>query len=68
MKNYIVLERSGLKIGIFGLLGKVAIEVSPFAKPLTFRDPIETAQDMVNLLRNKEKVDIVVCLSHSGLQ
>ena len=67
VKNYIVLERSGLKIGIFGLLGKVAIEVSPFAKPLTFRDPIETAQDMVNLLRNKEKVDIVVCLSHSGL-
>ena len=67
MKNYIVLERSGLKIGIFGLLGKVAIEVSPFAKPLTFRDPIETARYMVNLLRNKEKVDIVVCLSHSGL-
>jgi len=67
VKNYMVLERSGLKIGIFGLLGKVAIEVSPFAKPLTFRDPLETAQDMVNLLRNKEKVDIVVCLSHSGL-
>lgn len=67
VKNYMVLERSGLKIGIFGLLGKIAIEVSPFAKPLTFRDPLETAQDMVNLLRNKEKVDIVVCLSHSGL-
>ncbi|RPH87255.1 MAG: bifunctional metallophosphatase/5'-nucleotidase, partial [Deltaproteobacteria bacterium] len=67
VKNYIVLERSGLKIGIFGLLGKVAIEVSPFAKSLNDPDPIETAQDMVNLLRNKEKVDIVVCLSHSGL-
>jgi len=67
VKNYTVLERDGLKIGVFGILGKVAIEVSPFAKPLTFRDPVEVARDMVDVLRNKEKVDIVIGLSHSGL-
>lgn len=67
VKSYTVLERDGIKIGIFGMLGKSAVEVSPFAKPLTFRDPIDVARDMVNVLRNKEKVDIVICLSHGGL-
>jgi 5'-nucleotidase len=68
VKPYIVMERDGLKIGIFGMMGKDAIEVSPFAKPLTFRDPIDTARGMVDTLRNKEKVDIVICLSHGGLR
>lgn len=68
VKPYIVLERDGLKIGIFGMMGKDAIEVSPFAKPLTFRDPIDVAKGVVETLRNKEKVDIVICLSHGGLR
>ena len=68
VKPYIVLQRNGMKIGIFGILGKDAVEVSPFAKPLTFRDPVETARDMVAILRNQEKVDIVICLSHGGLR
>ena len=68
VKSHMILERGGLKIGIFGILGKDAIEVSPFAKPLTFRDPIQTAQDMVKLLRDREKADLVVCLSHGGLR
>lgn len=68
VKSYTVLEQNGLKIGIFGILGKDAAEVSPFAKPLTFRHPVETAKDMVNILRQKEKVDIVICLSHGGLR
>jgi 5'-nucleotidase/UDP-sugar diphosphatase len=68
VKPYAILERDGLKIGIFGMLGKAAAEVSPFAKPLTFRHPVETARDMVNILRQKEKVDIIICLSHGGLR
>ena len=67
VKNYTVLERGKIRIGIFGMLGKDAIEVSPFAKPLTFRDPVDVARDMVDVLRNREKVDLVICLSHGGL-
>jgi len=67
VKEYTVLERDGLKIGVFGMLGKVAVEVSPFAKPLGFRDPVENATDVVNTLRQKEKVDLVICLSHGGI-
>lgn len=67
VKPYIVIKKGKLKIGLFGLMGKAAWDVSPFAKPVTFGDPIASAQNMVSLLRNKEKVDIVICLSHGGL-
>lgn len=68
VKDYIVLERNGLKIGIFGMLGENAAEDAPFAKPLTFRPPVDVARDLVGILRRKEKVDLVICLSHGGLQ
>ncbi len=56
-----------LKIGIFGLLGAEAASVTPQAAPLTF-DPIATAAArMVDDLRNKDKVDVVIALSHSGI-
>jgi 5'-nucleotidase len=67
VKPYVVLERGGIKIGIFGLLGKDAAEKAPFASPVQFRDPIEISREMVKVLREKEKVDVVICLSHSGL-
>jgi len=68
VKPYMVLEKGGMKIGVFGILGKDAAEKSPFASPLKFRDPVETSRDMVTVLREKEKVDLVICLSHSGLR
>jgi 5'-nucleotidase len=68
VKPYLVLEKGGVKIGIFGILGKDAAEKSPFASPVTFRDSIETSQEMVKILREKEKVDMVICLSHSGVR
>lgn len=67
VKPYTILTRDGMRIGIFGLFGKGAMEFSPFAKPLTFSDPIKTARNMVDVLRNREKVDLVICLSHGGL-
>jgi 5'-nucleotidase / UDP-sugar diphosphatase len=67
VKTYTVLTRDGIKIGIFGVMGKDAAAVAPFAKPVTFRDPIEVSREIVGILREKEKVDIVICLSHSGL-
>lgn len=68
VKPYLVVEKGGMKIGIFGILGKDAAEKSPFASPLKFGDPIETSREMVKVLREKEKVDMVICLSHSGVR
>ncbi|MBN1700169.1 MAG: bifunctional metallophosphatase/5'-nucleotidase [Spirochaetales bacterium] len=64
---YIICERAGIRIGIFGVLGKDAAEDSPFASPLTFTGIVETSRDMVRVLREEEKADMVICLSHSGL-
>lgn len=67
VKPYVVLERNGIRIGFFGLMGIDAAEVSPFAWPVTFGDPIQTSRQMMQTLREKEKVDVVICLSHSGV-
>ena len=68
VKPYVIKEIQGIRIGIFGILGKDAAEVSPFARPMKFRDAIETSREMVKILREKEKTDLVICLSHSGLR
>jgi 5'-nucleotidase len=67
VKPFRVLEKGGLRIGIFGLMGKDAAEVATFASPVSFGDPIAAAQKMVKVLRETQSVDLVICLSHSGL-
>ena len=64
--DYEVIERNGLRIGIFGLLGKDAAEDAPFAPPVVFTDQLEAAKRVVKLLKEHEKVDLIVCLSHCG--
>jgi len=66
VKDYIVLERNGLRIGLFGLMGKDAAVDAPFARPVTFADPVISGRRVVDILKNSEKVDVIVCLSHSG--
>ncbi len=68
VKPYVVKQVQGIRIGFYGILGKDAAEVSPFAKPLKFKDPIDASREMVKILRENEKVDMVICLSHSGIQ
>ncbi len=67
VKAYRLYERNGLKIGIFGLMGIDAAEVSPFAAPMQFADPIATAKQIVATLHEREKVDVVICASHGGV-
>jgi 5'-nucleotidase / UDP-sugar diphosphatase len=67
IRRYLVIERGGIRFGIFGLLGKeAAIYTSGGAA--SFPDATTTAKEMVTILREKEKVDVVICLSHGGLQ
>ena len=67
VQPYRILEKNNVRIGFFGLMGKDAAEVAPFADPISFSDPVATARRMVAKLREEEKVDLVICLSHSGL-
>jgi 5'-nucleotidase len=68
IRRHLVLERGGIRFGIFGLLGKEAQFYTTGAGAVTFSDAIETAKEMVRVLRETEKVDVVVCLSHGGLE
>ena len=67
VKRSAVIDAGGLKVGLFAVIGDDAAEVAPFASPLTFRPAAEVAKEMVSLLRDREKVDLVVCISHAGL-
>ena len=68
IRRYFVIERGGMRFGIFGLLGKEAQFYTGGAGAVTFADPIETAREMVNLLRETEKMDVIIALSHSGVE
>ncbi len=67
IKPYVVFKKNGLKIGIFGILGENAQSDIRFAAPLQFKNMVKVARKYTRILRKKEKVDIVICLSHSGI-
>ena len=54
-----------MKIAVFGLFGKEADDYAP-ESGTCFRDPVEAAKDVVDDIQSHEKVDLIVCLSHSG--
>ena len=66
VRRHLVIERGGIRFGIVGLLGKEAQFYTGGAGAVKFADPIETAREMVKLLRETEKVDVVIALSHGG--
>lgn len=63
----VVTLENGLKVGLFGLLGTGAHKLAPHAEPVTVAPLAQTAMEMVTVLREQEGVDLVVCLSHSGV-
>jgi 5'-nucleotidase/UDP-sugar diphosphatase len=67
IKTKLIKTVGGLKVGFFGLIGANAVQVTPQSKPLVF-EPIDVAAErMVNELRETDKVDLVIALSHSGI-
>lgn len=67
VKPYITLRRQGVKIGIFAVAPKLKGLVSEQNyQPIKFLNPSEVAQQMVDQLRQREKCDLVICISHLG--
>jgi 5'-nucleotidase len=66
IRRYVVIERGGVRFGIFGVLGKEATFYTS-GGAASFSDAIETAREMVKVLRDTEKVDVVIALSHGGV-
>jgi 5'-nucleotidase / UDP-sugar diphosphatase len=68
LNTSLVIERNGLRLGIFGLIGKGASSGASRAHPVKFQDPVKAARKQARYLKETEKVDIVICLSHSGIK
>ena len=65
VKEYSLITRNGVRIGIFAVMGKDSASNAPMSE-VVFSDAVENAKKMIDILKNKEKADLIVCLSHSG--
>ena len=67
VKPYVVLKRDGVKVGIFGLSPAMdGLVGNDKCAGVKYIDPVQAVERTVETLRNKEKVDVVICLSHLG--
>ncbi len=68
-KPYKIIQKSGVKIGVFGVGVDLNGMVSRDAYgEMRYLNPIEIAQDMSRILREEEKCNLVICLSHIGYE
>ena len=65
MKEYVVLEKGDVKIAVTGVFGQDCLECVPNC-PLEFENPVEAVKETVAEIQEKEDVDMLICVSHSG--
>lgn len=65
VKDYMIVEKKGLKIALMGLMGVEADTYAPMAE-VEFENYIESAKKTVAQIEQNEDVDMIVALSHSG--
>jgi len=67
VKPYKIFNKDGIKIGIFGLGVELdGLVDKKLYKETVYNNPIEVAQDMTRILKEEQKCDLVICLSHLG--
>lgn len=67
VKPYVVIRRNGLRIGVFGLSPELdGLVLAESCAGVKYKDPVKAANDVARLLKEREKCDIVICLSHLG--
>lgn len=66
-KKYKIFNKSDIKIGVFGLgIELEGLVTQKLFKETKYLDPIEISQEMTRILKEKEKCDLIICLSHLG--
>ena len=69
VKPYVILKRGGMRIGIFGMLTDITKVVErTIADRLPKFDDVETADRWASYLKNEKKCDIVIALTHLGIE
>lgn len=64
VKPYTILERNGVKVGIYGVMGQEAEDYAP-ESGIDFDPIVDTSKKIVKELK-EEGADMIICLSHSG--
>ena len=67
VKPYVILKKAGLKVGILGVLCDLKSMVPADVAERVPEFPLyETVQEYADLLKQKEKCDLVIALTHIG--
>ena len=67
VKPWITLNRNGVKIGVFGLSPVLSgIVMEGAINGIKYIDPVKAIHETSDYLKNVEKCDLVICLSHVG--
>ncbi len=65
-KDYLILKRKGVKIGVFGLSPKMeGLVMGANCQGVGYKNPVEEARRVVDILK-KKKCDMIICISHLG--
>lgn len=68
VKPYTILEHDGLRIGIFGLSPMMeGLVQADKCEGVVYKDPVVIGNEIAAKLKEVEKCDAVVCLSHMGV-
>lgn len=65
VRDYVVTEKKGVKIAVTGVFGEDSLDCAPTCA-LEFRNPVDAVRETVEEIREKEDVDMIACVSHSG--
>lgn len=65
VKEYVVVEKNGVRIAITGVFGEDCLDCVPNC-PLEFENPVEAVKETVATIKANEDVDMIACVSHSG--
>ena len=65
VSDYTVVEKNGVKVAVFGLMGEDAQSQAAPAG-VKWRNPINRAKEIVDEIKRNNEADMIVCLSHSG--
>jgi 5'-nucleotidase len=67
VKSYKTFIKDGIKIGVFGLgIELEGLVDKKLYKETKYNNPIEVATDVTKTLKETEKCDLIICLSHLG--
>lgn len=69
VKPYKIFKKNGIKIGVFGLgIELKGLVDKKLYKETVYNDPLEVATHFSKKLKEEEKCDLIICLSHLGFE